>query len=311
MEGIVVGSFARTSSCGVAAPRTTEFAWHASGQLQRLTLINPTTGNQVTRWIFGTTLAESGIASNRLLRAKIYPESDDRPAPLDSGPDGVYARLEYTYNRQGDVVQFTDADGTVHAYVYDKVGRLTEDSVPTIAAHLNATIRRISRAYDNRGMLALVSSYDAVTGGSIANEVALLYGPFGQLIEDAQSHSGAVDGSTPKVQYGYTNGSGNTLRRISITYPNGRVMNYLYGEALSIDGLLNRVSAQEVEGEVTNLVEYTYAGAAWQVQIQMPQPSLELTYKRQPGAPVGDAGDLYSGYDRFGRTQEILWLKNS
>jgi YD repeat-containing protein len=311
MEGIVVGSFARTSSCTPSAPRTTEFAWHASGQLQRLTLVNPTTGNQVTRWIFGTTLDDSGVASNRLLRAKIYPESDDRPAPLDSGPDGVYARLEYTYNRQGDVVQFTDADGTVHEYEYNKAGRLTDDRATTIADHLNDTVRRISRAYDNRGMLALVSSYDALTSGSILNQVALAYGPFGQLIEDVQAHGGAVDGSTPKVQYGYTDGSGNTLRRTNITYPNGRVMNYLYGTALSIDDHLNRISAQEVDGEGDNLVEYTYAGAAWQVQIQMPQPNLELTYKHQTGAPVGDAGDIYSGYDRFGRTQEILWLKNS
>lgn len=317
MEGITPPYVVHASACGSAsgkktsAPRTTEFTWHASGQLQRLTLINPTTGNQVTRWIFGTTLAESGIASNRLLRAKIYPESDDRPAPLDSGPDGVYARLEYTYNRQGDVVQFTDADGTVHEYEYDKAGRLIEDRATTIASHLDTTVRRISRAYDNRGMLALVSSYDAVTSGTILNQVALLYGAFGQLVEDAQAHGGTVDGSTPKVQYGYTDGSGNTLRRTSITYPNGRVMNYLYGASLSIDDLINRVSAQEVDGEGDNLVEYTYAGAAWQVQINMPQPNLELTYKHQSGAPVGDAGDIYSGYDRFGRTQEILWLKNS
>jgi hypothetical protein len=87
-------------------------------------------------------------------------------------------------------------------------------------------------------------------------------------------------------------------------------MNYLYGEPLSIDDHLNRVSAQEVAGEGGNLIEYTYAGAAWQVQIQMPQPNLELTYIHQSGAPVGDAGDIYSGYDRFDRTQEILWLKN-
>jgi len=317
MEGITPPHVVHALACGLASgqktppPRTTEFAWHASGQLQRLTLVNPTTGNQVTRWIFGTTLAESGIASNRLLRAKIYPESDDRPAPLDSGPDGVYARLEYNYNRQGDVVQFTDADGTVHEYDYDQAGRLTADRATTLADHLNTAVRRISRAYDNRGMLALVSSYDAVTSGSILNQVALLYGPFGQLIEDAQAHGGEVDGSTPKVQYGYTDGSGNTLRRTSITYPNGRVLNYFYGAALSVDDLLNRISAQEVAGEGDNLVEYTYAGAAWQVQIQMPQPNLELTYKHQTGAPVGDAGDIYSGYDRFGRTQEILWLKNS
>ena len=311
MEGIVVGSLAKTSSSDALSARTTEFAYHASGQIQRLTLRNPTTGDQVTRWIFGTTLTESGLASNRLLRAKIYPESDDRPAPLDSGPDGVYARLEYTYNRQADVVRYTDADGTVHEYSYSKTGQLMDDHVPTLASHLDGAVRRISRAYDNRGLLSKVTSHSAVSGGSIVNEVGLKYGPFGELVEDAQSHTGAVTGTTPKVGYAYTTGTGNVLRRISITYPNGRVLNYLYGAALSVDDHLNRVSAEKVHGEGADLVQYTYAGAAWQVQIQNPQPNLELTYKRQPGAPIGDAGDIYSGYDRFDRTQEILWIKNS
>ena len=311
MEGIVPGSLARTSSSDSRSARTTEFAYHVSGQLQRLTLRNPTTGDQVTRWIFGTTLAESAISSNRLLRAKIYPESDDRPAPLDSGPDGVYARLEYTYNRQAEVMKFTDADGTVHEYGYDKLGQLIDDRVPTLATHLDGAVRRISRTYDNRSRLYKATSHSAITGGSIVNEVSLKYGPFGELTEDAQSHSGAVGGGTPKVGYAYTSGTGNILRRISITYPNGRVLNYLYGAVLSVDDHLNRISAEKVQGETADLVQYNYAGAAWQVQVKNPQPNLELTYKRQSGAPVGDAGDIYSGYDRFDRTQEILWLKNS
>ena len=40
-----------------STPRVTEFLWHPSGQLARLTLVNADTGDQVTRWIFGTTLA--------------------------------------------------------------------------------------------------------------------------------------------------------------------------------------------------------------------------------------------------------------
>jgi hypothetical protein len=82
-------------------PRITEFLWHPNGQLAKLTLVNADTGDQVTRWLFGTTLADSAVASNGLVRAKIYPESDDRPAPASDGPDGVYSRLEYQYNRQG------------------------------------------------------------------------------------------------------------------------------------------------------------------------------------------------------------------
>ncbi len=297
------------------APRTTEFVWHASGQLERLILHNPDTGEQVTRWVFGTTLDNSAIASNRLLRAKIYPESDDRPAPLHDGPDGVYARLEYTYNRQGNAVTFTDADGTQHAYSYDKLGRQTEDRVTELAAHLSDAVLRIATSYNARGLMHKITSYDADDEeGEVVNEVERLYDAFNNLIQDRQAHGGEADGSTPKVQYAYTSGAGNQLRRTSLTYPNGRQLNSQYGSTNSVDDHLNRISALEVDdgGETTpfTLVNYTYAGLAWQVVVGLPQPEIELTFKRQSGEPVGDAGDIYFGYDRFGRSIDLRWQKS-
>ena len=38
-----------------------------------------------------------------------------------------------------------------------------------------------------------------------------------------------------------------------------------------------------------------------------PQPGLERRWKKLPGQPDGDAGDPYTGYDRFGRTERMLW----
>ncbi len=300
------------SAC--SAPRTTEFVWHASGQLERLILHNPDTGEQVTRWVFGTTLDNSAIASNRLLRAKIYPESDDRPAPLHDGPDGVYARLEYTYNRQGNAVTFTDADGTQHAYSYDKLGRQTEDRVTELAAHLSDAVLRIATSYNARGLMHKVTSYDAAEEeGDVVNEVERLYDAFNNLVQDRQAHDGEADSSTPKVQYAYTSGAGNQLRRTSLTYPNGRQLNSQYGSTNSVDDHLNRISALEVDdgGETTpfTLVNYTYAGLAWQVVVGLPQPAIELTFKRQNDEPVGDAGDIYFGYDRFGRSIDLRWQK--
>jgi hypothetical protein len=55
IQGQVTGTFLSPSgSCTNApypphpTPRVTEFAWHASGQLSKLTLINAETGDQVT-----------------------------------------------------------------------------------------------------------------------------------------------------------------------------------------------------------------------------------------------------------------------
>jgi len=293
-----------------STPRVTEFGLHPSGQMNKLTLVNAETGNQVTRWFFGTTLADSAIASNNLMRTKIYPESDDRPAPAADGADGVYCRLEFRYNRQRQQTEFKDADGTTHEYAYDKLGNPTEDRVPVLAAGLNDDVLRIGTTYDQRGLTAKVTSYDAASGGTVVNEVGLEYNAFGQLAADKQSHAGAVDGSTPKVTYSYeSGGTKNSVRRLSTTYPtNTRVAEVKYGAANLMDDHLGRVSALQVTGETDELVDYTYCGRAWQLRVGFPTPGLELTYRALSGAPVGDAGDPYSGYDRFGRTVDMPWV---
>src|SRR5690606_16582950 len=113
--------------------RTIEYGYHASGQLELLTLKNDETGDQVTRWLFGTTLAQSGVATGHLLRAKIYPGSDDAHHPPGDGPDGEFERTEYGHNRQEDVARKTDPNGTVHGYDYNKAGRRTHDRIISFA----------------------------------------------------------------------------------------------------------------------------------------------------------------------------------
>jgi len=63
--------------------QTTEFSYTPDGALSTLTLINDITGNQVTTWVYGTAITTGGstIARSDLLRAKIYPESDDVASP--------------------------------------------------------------------------------------------------------------------------------------------------------------------------------------------------------------------------------------
>ncbi len=56
---------------------TVEMAYNADGNLSTLTAKNPATGDQVTRYVYGTTLADSGAATSTLKRAEIYPDSDD------------------------------------------------------------------------------------------------------------------------------------------------------------------------------------------------------------------------------------------
>ncbi len=48
-------------------------------------------------------------------------------------------------------------------------------------------------------------------------------------------------------------------------------------------------------------------GLGWYVNVLYPDPSVNLTYIKAASQHVGDAGDPYTGYDRFGRTVEMLW----
>ena len=195
--------------------RTTRFTYHPSGGLETLTLVNDVTGDQTTRWIYGTTLENSGVATGNLLRAKTYPGGD---------------RSDYAYNRQGEVVRSEDGNGTVHELLRDKMGRMRHDCVIVVGEGVDEAVRRISTDYDPKrpSLVATVTSYDDPTPGegNVLNQVATKHDGFGQEIDDAQAHDGAVDGSTPKVGYGYADGSsGNTARRESVTYPNGRQVN--------------------------------------------------------------------------------------
>jgi hypothetical protein len=71
------------------------------------------------------------------------------------------------------------------------------------------------------------------------------FNDFGQLIEEWQSHSGAVNtSSTPNVQYTYTEGaSANNSRLTSLVYPDGKVLNYNY--ASGVDDALSRQAQDE------------------------------------------------------------------
>ncbi len=58
----------------------------------------------------------------------------------------------------------------------------------------DTSVRRLSTAYDVRGLPLTLSSYDNATvgSGSLVNQVAFAYNPFGQPVKDQQAHNGGV-----------------------------------------------------------------------------------------------------------------------
>ena len=79
-------------------------------------------------------------------------------------------------------------------------------------------------------MLAGITHYNAASGGTAVNEAKFTYNDFAQLQAEDQAHGGTVGTGTPKVQYGYANGTGNTIRPTGLTYPDGRALNFDYGD---------------------------------------------------------------------------------
>ena len=291
------------------ANRTTEYAYAPDGGLCRLTLINAVTGDQVTRWEFGTTLADSKIARSDLLRTKLFPSSNGTCA---CGDLIGMQRIQYSYNRQGQVIEMTDPNSTVHAYDFDGLGRTTQDRVTALGTGIDASVRRIQTTYDlKRQLRSKVTSYDdpVVGVGAVLNEVAFDYDSLAQLAADRQAHAGPVDLDTPSVLYHNDIGYHNSARRQYMVYPDGvRVLNYDYGPDEEAGDRLSRVQALSIAGETDPVCRYTYMGSARCVDIAYPQPGVELSYRKTTDAPVGDAGDPYNGYDRFGRTVDMRWL---
>jgi RHS repeat-associated protein len=287
---------------------TVETAYTADGQVATLTAKNPATGDQVTTYVYGTTLDDSEIARSDLLRAEIYPDSDDVADPLGNGVDGVFDRVEFKYNRQGERIEKKDQNGTVHVYEFDPLGRVIHDRVTTLGTGIDGAVRRTSTTYEVRGMREKVTSCDNATvgSGSVVNEVVFDYNDLGQLVKEYQEHEGAKDANTLYLQYNFDeSASGGKftkgLRPSSVRYPNGRLVHLTYGSTDSMADVLNRLDAIKDDssgspGDV--LASYSYLGLGTIVVEDYQQPDVRLEYF---------FNSAYSGFDRFGRVVDQRW----
>lgn len=269
---------------------TTRFTYSPDGRLATLIAVNPDTGDQKTTYQYGTTLDDSAVARSELLSAVIYPDASN-----------VADRVTYAYNRQNEVVRQQDQNGTVHEFDYDKLTRRTADRVAVLGVGIEGAVRRVETSYEVRGLAASVSNYNAAAGGAVVNQVQYTYDNFAQLAVEFQEHAGAVNtSSTPKVQYEYADGSQNTIRQLSLTYPDGRVLSYSYGTSGSDDDRLSRVSSLDDTG-AAHRISYTYLGLTSFVRADYPQPQVRWDLV------TGSGVNPYAGLDRFGRTIDCLW----
>jgi RHS repeat-associated protein len=288
----MVANFSGDGTPTNSTSQTTAYTYDGADHVLTLTAVLPAGAAQTTRYVYGV----SGVInSNDLLASTVYPAN---------GQPNVES---YAYEALGERSGKTDRNGTAHAYGYDVLGRQTADAVTAVGAGVDGQVRRIQTAYDGQGNAYLVTSYDAASGGNVVNQVLRQYNGLGQLTAEYQSHGGAVDtASTPAVRYAYSMmaGGANHSRLLSMTYPNGRVLSENY--AAGVDDAVSRLTSLSDSSGV--LEAYTYLGLDTVVQRVRPQAGEELTYVKLAGEMNGDAGDPYTGLDRFGRVVDQRWL---
>ena len=287
---------------------TIEMTYHPSGKVATMTAKNATTGDQVTRYVYGSmkTSVAPLIYRNDLLAAEIYPDSDDlenSSGILQNGTDNVADRVEFQYNRVGELIWRKDQNGSIHTYDFDNLGRVLHDRVTTLASGVDGTVRRVSTSYTVDGQISAVTSYNNATvgSGSVVNEVKYEYDSSGLLAKEYQNPSGSVTTSSKYVGYSYdATKSGEfftkRLRPTSLRYPSATTINYVYGTSGSVDDKLNRFAS--VQNGSANVVTYMDTGLATPAIVKYPVPNLTLDYTA--------SGAL----DRFGRVTDHSW-KNS
>jgi RHS repeat-associated protein len=283
--------------------KTTEYTYDGDGNMltQKADLAS---GYQETEWIYGSSTSTSDVInSNDVLKTTEYPD------PTSGNPSSSQAET-LTVNGLGETLTLTDRAGRVHTITRDVLGRTVSDAVTTLGSGVDGAVRRIETAYDTQGNAYLFTTYDAASGGNVVNQVQRSFNGLGQLTTEYQAVSGSVNvSSTPKVQLAYTEMSGgvNNSRQTSMTYPGGYVLNFNYSSGLN-DSISRLSSLSDSTG---TLESYQYLGLSSVVDRSHPQIHIDLTYIKQSGESSGDAGDQYTGLDRFGRIVDQRWLNTS
>ncbi len=290
--------------------QTTLFTYDGDGNLLTQSAVMPVgTNSQTTGYLYGTS-STSGVFSNDLLAKVEYPDKSTGAASTAAADD-----KSLMYNALGQPTGMTDQNGNVHGYNYDLLGRTTADIVTTLGTGVDGSVRRLGYSFDTAGRPYQQTSFSDTAGTTIVNQVQDAYNGLGQLITEYQAHSGAVNTSTtPKVQYGFNEMSGgaNNSRQTSMTYPNGRVLNYNYNTG--IDTTISRVSNEaDAAGSGAGTVEaYSYLGVGTVVQRSQGNGiNLSLIQQAGDSSYVNDGGDRYTGLDRFGRIIDQYWTPAS
>ncbi len=283
---------------------------------QTLVTVNvPGQKSQSTAYVYGSS-GFSNVISNDTLSLVEYP-NPTTGAPADK--TDLQNVEQYGFDALGEQTYKRERTGVSHYYTYNVSGQVTADFATGFSPAVNGikpiddSIQALGYTYDALGLPTSYISYGATpspnTLGTPASKVYITYNGLGQI--QSQSAEGSVQtgvnawawlaSQTTSYQYSSDNGvTGNASNLVSMTYPNGRKVKYVYNSGVDAD--IGRVSAI-ADGGGTPLQTYTYLGLASTVTTVDNQPNLTQSY-------VGSGG-TFTGLDQFGRIIDQNWTNTS
>src|SRR5258708_40222185 len=215
---------------------------------------------------------------NDLLNKTEYPDLSTGSASTAAANDETY-----TYTALGEKTSYLDRNGSTHAYSYDVIGRLVSDVIPTgdLGSGVSNQTLALGYSYNDAGLPFKQTSYSNSAMTTVENQDEDVYNGYRQLTIEYQETSGAVNTSTSaSVQYAYSQPTGTNYSRLtSMTYPNGRLLDYGYNGG--IDTAISRVSYMKDDAGSSagiHLADYLYLGLATLLQQNSPATNTELTY---------------------------------
>lgn len=294
-----------TGTATGSSNRITRYFYNGSNNVTEMWSIQPgTTNNQQTEFVYGVgTNTSSGIFSNELLYKIKHTDPSSGLASTSSSQQETYA-----YNALGEVILSVDRNGTIHQYEYDSLGRLLADRATTAAAGVDTTVLSLSYSYDRAGRLKTATSHSTANLDNLlnptytVNTVARSYDALGNLVKEDQPY-GSVD-----YTYASPTATLNSSRLTGMSYGN-TALTYVYDSGT--DTAISRISA--IQGKAfsnsaaINLEEYDYLGLSNTVSLVRAESNSALVYYNSTSA-TGDAGDVYTGFDRFGRVADQRWV---
>ena len=191
---------------------------------------------------------------------------------VDTFADG--STNTYVYDGDDNVVTFTDENGTIHENQFDGINRLTGKNVVRAPGVSGSSQWRFE--YDGLSRRTKATDNNNPSTPADDSVVELQYDSLSRLLEEVQNGQ--------RIESAY-DGVGN---RLSLVYPNGRVVGTTYDALDRIDTIRNQGSAAMV-------AEYDYIG---------PRRTLERRYGNGTRLSYHDGAGQDVGYDGIRRVVE-------